>query len=45
KSRLAQFRGMNKKTFYLHIKECEFRFNHLYQLLLKSCRENPLKLS
>ena len=49
KSRLAQFRGMNKKTFYLHLKECEFRFNHrhheIYQLLLKSCRENPIKLS
>jgi len=40
---------MNKKTFYLHLKECEFRFNHrhheIYQLLLKSCRENPIKLS
>jgi len=49
KSRLAQFRGMNKKTFYLHLKECEFRFNHrhngIYQILLKSCRENPIKLS
>ena len=49
KSRLVQFRGMNKKTFYLHLKECEFRFNHrhheIYQLLLKSCRENPIKLS
>jgi len=49
KSRLAKFRGMNKKTFYLHLKECEFRFNHrqneIYQILLKSCRERPIKLS
>ena len=28
KVRLAKFRGMNKETFYLHLKECEFRFNH-----------------
>jgi transposase len=25
--RLAKFRGINKNTFYLHIKECEFRYN------------------
>lgn len=39
KMRLAKFRGMSKSTFYLHLKECEFRFNHrgknLYKLLLK----------
>jgi len=39
KTRLVKFRGMNKKSFYLHLKECEFRFNHrkgnLYKLLLK----------
>ncbi|MDD9820330.1 MAG: IS1595 family transposase [Nitrospira sp.] len=49
KSRLAKFRGMNKKLFYLHLKECEFRFNHrhngIYQILLKSCRGNPIELS
>ncbi len=49
KSRLAKFRGMNRQTFYLHLKECEFRFNHrhdtIYQILLKSCRKDPLKLS
>ncbi|MBL7148616.1 MAG: IS1595 family transposase, partial [Candidatus Cloacimonetes bacterium] len=43
------FRGMHKSTFYLHLKECEFRFNHrqesLYDLLLKMLRDNPLKLS
>lgn len=27
KSRLHKFRGMHKKTLYLHIKECEFRYN------------------
>ena len=49
KSRLAKFRGMNQPPFYLHLKECEFRFNHrpdeIYQILLKSCRENMIKLS
>ncbi|MBT5026909.1 MAG: IS1595 family transposase, partial [Nitrospina sp.] len=34
-----KFRGLSKSTFYLHLKECEFRFNHrgenLYLLLLK----------
>ena len=46
KSRLTRFRGMSKHTFYLHLKECEFRFNHrrqaLYPILLKLCRERPL---
>ncbi len=28
KVRLSKFRGMHKNTFYLHLKECEFRFNH-----------------
>ena len=46
KSRLTRFRGMSKQTFYLHLKESEFRFNHrrqdLYQVMLKLCRENPL---
>ena len=39
KARLAKFRGLNKNTFFLHLKECEFRYNHrddnLYHLLLK----------
>ena len=38
KVRLAKFRGIHKQTFYLHLKECEFRFNHrhddLYAILL-----------
>jgi transposase-like protein len=46
KTRLARFRGMNKKTFYLHLKECEFRFNNrgknLYLMMLKILRKSPL---
>ena len=46
KTRLSRFRGLNKKTFYLHLKECEFRFNNrgenLYPLILKIIRKNPL---
>ncbi len=49
KTRLAKFKGISKNTFYLHLKECEFRFNYrkhdIYQLLLKSLRRSPLKLS
>ena len=47
KVRLSKFRGMDKKTFYLHLKECEFRFNHrqdnLYLLILKMIKNHPLK--
>lgn len=39
KVRLVKFRGVSKNTFYLHLKECEFRFNYrnqdLYKVLLK----------
>jgi len=46
KSRLVRFRGIPKSHFYLHLKECEFRFNYraedLYHLLLKILRDNPL---
>ena len=46
KARLVRFRGISKRTFYFHLKECEFRFNHrgqnLYQLLLKVLRKHPL---
>lgn len=39
KSRLSKFKGIHKSTFYLHLKECEFRYNYrkedLYKLLLK----------
>lgn len=46
KHRLAQFKGVPKHTFYLHLKESEFRFNHRnedpYKLLLRILREDPL---
>ena len=46
KVRLAKFRGVHKHTFYLHIKECEFRYNYrnqnLYLFLLKKLRKNNL---
>ena len=46
KSRLSRFRGMHKKTFYLHLKECEFRYNNrnenMYDLLLREFRKEPL---
>ncbi len=49
KSRLTKFRGIDKQTFILHIKECEFRYNHrhenLFNLLLKNFRKKTLKLS
>lgn len=46
KGRLAKFKGVAKHTFYLHLKETEFRFNHrhenLYKTLLKMLSKNPL---
>ena len=49
KSRLSKFRGINKNTFYLHLKECEFRYNNknknIYKLLINSFSNFPLKLS
>jgi transposase len=46
KNRLIKFHGIPRDTFYLHLKECEFRFNcrnkNLYYLLLKMFREKPL---
>ena len=46
KVRLAKFRGVHKHTFYLHIKECEFRYNcrnkNLYLTLLKNFRKYKL---
>jgi transposase-like protein len=46
KTRLAKFRGLPKHTFYLHLKETEFRFNYrdhdLYRLILAILRDNPL---
>ncbi|MDD3897182.1 MAG: IS1595 family transposase, partial [Candidatus Peribacteraceae bacterium] len=38
-----------KHTFYLHLKECEWRFNHrhenLYTVLLSLLRKSPLNVS
>jgi len=46
KRRLMKFHGIPKKTFYLHLKECEFRFNYrnqnIYKLVLEMLRKNPL---
>jgi transposase-like protein len=46
KRRLAKFNGVPAKTFELHLKETEFRFNlrhdNLYLALLKLLRNNPL---
>ena len=46
KSRLSRFRGMHKSTFYLHLKECEFRYNYrnenIYEILLRDFRKEPL---
>lgn len=46
KTRLAKFRGFNKKQFYLHLKETEFRYNYrdkdIYKLLLKIIKNKQL---
>ncbi len=46
KRRLQKFNGVKKDTFYLHLKECEFRFNHrhenLYRNLLTLLKKFPL---
>jgi len=46
KRRLAQFNGVPKHTFILHLKETEFRFNHrntnLYKELLTLLRNDPI---
>jgi transposase-like protein len=49
KRRLQKFNCVAKETFYLHLKECEWRFNNrsknlYFELLklMKLLRENPL---
>jgi transposase len=46
KRRLQKFNGVSNRTFYLHLKECEYRFNNrnrdLSQLLLKLLEKYPL---
>ncbi len=43
-ARLQKFRGMNKNTTYLHIKESEFRYNHrdhdIFSLLVETIRNS-----
>lgn len=49
KHRLTKFKGIPRHTFYLHLKETEFRFNHrrdnLYLVVLRILRQNPLSAS
>lgn len=46
KSRLEKFKGIHSHTYFLHLKESEFRYNHdqdeLYHLILKIIRKHPL---
>jgi transposase len=46
KRRLQKFNGVPARTFYLHLKECEYRFNNrnkeLSELLLKLLGRHPL---
>ncbi len=46
KRRLQKFNGLPPHTFYLHLKECEYRFNNrklnLFQLLIKLLEKNSL---
>lgn len=46
KRRLQKFNGVPTATFYLHLKECEYRFNHrnenIQLLLLKLLEHYPL---
>src|SRR5947209_6746871 len=46
KRRLQKFNGISARTFYLHLKDCEYRFNYrnkdLSKLLLKLLEKYPL---
>lgn len=46
KNRLVKYQGMPKEDFYLHLKECEFRFDmrgrDMYRFMLRELRERPL---
>ncbi|MET6999620.1 IS1595 family transposase [Chitinophaga defluvii] len=47
--RLAKFKGLNRNTAYLHLKECEFRYNSrhedLYAGMLNLLKTYPLTLA
>ena len=46
KNRPVKYRGMPKEDFYLHLRECESRFNmrgrDMYRFMLRELRERPL---
>jgi len=46
KMRMSKLHGVKRDKFLLHLKECEWRWNHrrqnTYRLLLSNFRENPL---
>ena len=46
KRRLVKFNGVSRETFFLHLKETEFRFNNrtkdLYKVLLIMLRKQPI---
>ncbi len=46
KDRLVKYQGVPKEDFYLHLKECESRFNmrgrDMYRFMLRELRERPL---
>lgn len=46
KRRMRKQNGVRKDKFLVHLKECEWRWNHrnddIYKILLKKLRENPL---
>ena len=46
KSRLVKYQGMPEEDFYLHLRECEFRFDmrgrDMYRFMLRELRERPL---
>ena len=46
KHRLLKLRSIRKEKFLLHLKECEWRWNHrhrkIYPILLKHLRQYPL---
>ena len=44
KTRLSRFTGMNPSTFYLQLKECEFRFNHRGQNFTYTLSYAPAQL-
>ncbi|MFR3311493.1 hypothetical protein [Collinsella stercoris] len=46
KNRPVKYRGMPKEDFYLHLRECESRFDMrgrgMYRFMLRELRERPL---